>query len=245
MAAKSGDISTVNVLAQVVDDPLNFINAFNAMVASGTLWLDHDYFDLVATLLSRGTADEGVNYALASALTYVIDGVASQELLELLLEHGADVNYDDGKSLQLATYHARQDLFEMLLQRNPDSHSLYMSWKAALMNDLEEETVFRLFKSVTENESVHTKPDVNHHSELGFPLLFYCLKHYPTSDRLAKEICELNADLSATVNRGMYENGYIDLLTDHLPPLFVALDKDCPDEVINVLLAYGGKFRIV
>jgi ankyrin repeat protein len=242
-AAQSGNIGAVDILAQVVDDPLIFTNAFNAMTASGSLWLDNDYFDLVATLLSRGAADEGVHYALASALTYVIDGLASQELLELLLEHNADVNFDHGKSLQLATHHARQDLFEMLLQRNPDPHSLYMSLQTALSNDHEEETVFRLFKSVTENESVRTKPDVNNHSDLGFPLLFYCLNNYPASARLVKEICELNADLSATIVWEMHEDEYDDPLSDRLPPLFVSLEKNCSDEVIDVLLAYGAEIN--
>jgi hypothetical protein len=244
-AAQSGNRDAVDILAQVIEDPLTFTNAFNAMTASGTLWLDSNYFDLVATLLSRGAADEGVHYALVDALTYVLDGVASEELLLLLLEHGADVNFDHGKSLQLTTHHARQDLFEMLLLRNPDSHSLYMSLKAALSNDLEEETVFLLFKSVTENESIPAMPDVNNGSDLGFPLLFYCLNNYPSSARLAKEVCEFNADLSLTIVWDMYEDEYGDPVSDLLPPLLVSLEKGCSDEVIDVLLAFGGKLRTV
>jgi hypothetical protein len=213
------------------------------MTDSSTLWLASESFDLVATLLSRGAAGEGVHYALASALTYVIDGVASQELLELLLQHDADVNFDDGKSLQLTTHHARQDLFEMLLQRNPDPHSLYMCLKAALDNDHDEETVFHLFKSVTGNESVHAKPNVNHYSDLGLPLLFYSLNNYPTSARLADEICQLDANLSATIDWDIYDDEYDDPISDRISPLLVSLEKNCSDEVIGVLLKHGGECR--
>jgi hypothetical protein len=167
--------------------------------------------------------------------------VASQELLELLLQHNADVNFDDGKSLQLATHHARQDLFELLLQRNPNSHSLYMCLKVALNNGHDEETVFRLFESVTKNESVHEKPNVNNYSDLGLPLLFYSLNYYPKSARLANEICQLDANLSATIDWDIYDSEYDDPVPDRISPLLVSLEKDCSDEVIDVLLTHGGE----
>jgi hypothetical protein len=241
-AATSCIIDAVNVLIQVVDDPSIYTSAFDSMTATGDLWLDNGYLNLVEALLSRGTADECVHFALITAISYFMQGATSQELLELLLTHGADVNFDHGRSLQLAAENARQDIFEMLLQKNPDSHSLYMSLQSALRVD-DEETVFGLFKSVTENEFVQEKPDVNNYSDLGLPLIFYCLNSYPTSARLAKEICELEADLSATLDWDMFENEFGDPLSDRLTPLLIALEKECSDDVIGVLLDYGGEFR--
>lgn len=214
------------------------------MTASGTLWLDSDYFDLVALLLSHGNADEGVHAALVSAILYVLDGVASQELLQLLLGNGADVNFDNGKSLEIAAQNSRQDIFEILLQNNPDSHSLYMALQAALSNGLEEEIVFNLFKLVTESKFVQNRPNVNNHSGLGLPLIFYCLHHYTASSRLVKEICDLDADLSATIVWDMYENEYDDPITDRLTPLLVAMSNNCSDDVIDVMLAYGGELYL-
>ncbi|KUJ18861.1 ankyrin [Mollisia scopiformis] len=245
LAAQAGNTSAVNILSEVVNDPQTFTAAFNAMTTSSTIWLDSSYFDLVGLLLSRGAADEGVHAALVSALFYVIDGLASQELLQLLLFHGADVDFDDGKSLQVAAQNARQDLFEMLLEKNPDSHSLYMALKAVLSNGLDEATVLALFKSVTDNKAVQARPNVNNNSELGLPLIFYCLNSYPTSARLVQEICDLGADLSATIVWDLYENEYDDPITDRLTPLLLSLDKKCSDEVIGVLLGCGAEINYI
>jgi ankyrin repeat protein len=241
-AAILGSIDAVDILLQVVNDPSIYTEAFNAMTASGELWLDKYYFSLVEALLSRGTADEGVHSALVTAIGYVIQGAASPELLELLLSHDADVNFDHGKALQLVAESAREDLLEMLLRKNLSSHSIYMSLQTALRVDHEEEIVFHFFISATENGFVQEKPDVNSYSDLGYPLLFYCLNNYPASARLARKICELNADLSATLDWDMFENEYDEPLSDGLTPLLIALEKDCSDDVIGVLLDHGGEF---
>jgi ankyrin repeat protein len=203
--------------------------------------MNNDKLELVDTLLSRGASGEGINSALVKALTYVVDGQASQDLIELLLQYHADVDFDHGKSLQLAGYHGNQDLFEMLLKWNPNPHSLYMGLKAAMSNDIDEETVFRLFKSVTAHQTLRTKPDVNNLNDSGYPLIFYCLYNYPASVRLAKEICDLGADMSATILFEKNESEYDDFASDRITPLSVSLEKNCSDEVIDVLLAYGGK----
>jgi ankyrin repeat protein len=215
--------------------------AFDALTASGTMWLHSDYLALISTLLSNGASGESVHFALANALTYVIEGGASTELLELLLKYHADINFDNGKSLQLATYHGRQDLFKLLLLHgDPNPLSIYMSLQAALSNNLEEETVFQLFKSVTANKSMQTEPDVNNSSDLGLPLIFYCLENYPKSARLAKEICSLHADLSLTVTQKFHLDECNNPLFEQIPPLLFALERNCSDEVIQVLIDHCG-----
>jgi hypothetical protein len=244
LAAQHGNIRAVNILCQVVNDPPAFTTAFTSMTTSGTLWLQDDYLDLVSTLLSRGTTDKGIHYALIDAVAHVIKGVASEQLLDMLLCHKADVNFERGKSLQLTTQYGRHDLFEKLLQRGPNSLSLYMSLQASLNSGHEEDTVYRFFKSVVENESVHEKPDINYQSEQDFPLIFWCVNNYPNSSRLVKEICKLNADLSATILWSLNDD-FDEPTSQKLPPLFVSLDKNCSDEVIDVLLEYGGKFIVI
>lgn len=243
LAAQHGNSNAVEILAQVVDEPQTFTAAFKQMTSTGTLWLDVNYFDLVALLLARGNADENFHAALISALLYVLDGIASEELLQLLLEHGADVNFDNGTALQVAAHNRKLDLFEMLLQKSPNcnSHSLYMALQAALSNGLEEETAFGFFNSVTDGKYARTQPEVNNYSELGVPLIFYCLIHYPTSARLVKQVCDLNADLDVTINWDMYEDKFDDPVSDRLSPLLLSLEKDCSDDVIGALMNYGGE----
>jgi hypothetical protein len=242
-AAQSGSVKAVDILARVVDDPQAFTDAFNAITKSTNSWLHKDYFALVQILLSCGIAGESLNNALVNVVTSVIDELDSKNVLELLLKHGADVNFDDGKCLQLAAQNGKQDLFKSLLRETVKPHSLYMALKAALNNNFDEEKVLSLLQSVAKNESIHENLDVNYHPDTGFPLLFYCLSNYPASARLTEEICELKADLSATILWDNSADEHDELLPDRIPPLHVALEKDCSDEVIDVLLSHGGKFR--
>jgi hypothetical protein len=40
----------------------------------------------------------------------------------------------------------------------------------------------------------------------------------------------------------MFENEYDEPLSDGLTPLLIALEKDCSDDMIGVLLDHGGEF---
>jgi ankyrin repeat protein len=247
-AAQNGNLDAVNVLVQVVHDLDAYTEAFNTLTQSGTLWLEDDSHELLALLLSRGASGEGLHIALISAMQEVILGYASADLLTLLLSHGADVNYEDGRALQLASRSGRLDLFDLLLAYGPDSITLYMGLQEALCSEHEEELVLEFFISIVANDSLEMKPDVNHDSDLGRPLLFYCLMHYPFSVDLVKELCDCGADLTATISWTVYEDepNFPPVLEDKITPLLFALQNNASDEVVlDVLLAYGGKFLFV
>ena len=249
LAAQNGNLDAVIILKQVVDDPVVYNDAFNMLTQSGPLWLQDSSHELLEQLLSHGCPDEGLHSSLISATEEVILGVASVDLLVLLLEHGAKVNYGNGIALQIATKYARIDLVELLLQYGPDSTTLYLGLQQALCNDHNEKTVSNLFRSIAGDNSMDVKPVVNHDSSLGSPLIFYCLKNYPSSPDLAREIIDSGADLSATIVWSVYQDEpmYPALSAEQIPPLLFALHNQVSDEVVvDVLCNYGhGKYSSV
>ena len=249
LAAQNGNLDAVDILKQVVDDRVVYTEAFNVLTQSGSLWLQDDSHELLEQLLSRGSADEGLHSSLISATQEVILEVASVDLLVLLLEYGANVNYGDGKVLQLAAKYGRIDLVELLLRYGPNATTLYMGLQEALCNDHHEQVVFNLFKSIAGDISMDVKPDVNHDSNLGSPLVFYCLKYYPSSPDLAREIIDFGADLSATIAWSVYQDepNFPAPAAERISPLLFALQTQVSDEVIVDVLCNcgGGKYRIV
>lgn len=241
LAAQSADIQAVELLAQVVDHPATFNEAFQQM-AEADLWLVPDNYELVATILTRSEPSEVIDMALVKALHHVVAGTTSTDLIELLLQSGANVNFDQSECLQYAARHGEIVLFRMLLSQDPGSFSLYMGLRGVLNSDLDEETVIQLFNSVTENEALSFKPDVNHSSELKFPLIFLCLINYPHSTYLIDQICQLDADLTESISWEIYKDEKGGQVEDWLQPLHLALEEDCSDEVVNILLTYGGKY---
>lgn len=249
LAAENGNLDAVNILKQVVDDPVVYTEAFSVLTQSGSLWLQDSSHELLEQLLSRGIADEGLHSSLISATQEVTFGVASVDLLVLLLEHGADVNYVDGSALQIAAKYGRIDVVKLFLQYGPNSTTLYLGLQQALCNDHDEQMVLNLFRSIAGKNSMDVKPDVNHDSNLGSPLIFYCLKNYPSSPDLAREIIDLGADLSATIVWSVYQDepNLRAPSAEPIPPLLFALQNQVSDEVVvDALCTYGhGKYRFV
>jgi hypothetical protein len=243
VAAGNGNNDAVQILAPAIDEPSAFTVAITSLIQSQLPWFQDDYLELIATLLAGGAAGESVDEALVMSIKHIILGEASEELMDMLLKRDADVNYLQGQSLQMAAANGRIDLLTKLLQWSPDSHSLYMSLKASMCNEHEEDTVLALFNTVTNADAVI---DVNHISEAGQPLIFYSLLNYPTSSRLASIICQLAADLSTKISWQVYEDEPGFSSFDQVPPLHFAILAGASDEVIvDVLLEYGGKLFLL
>jgi hypothetical protein len=167
---------------------------------------------------------------------------ADFQLLTLLLNYGADIDYADGEAMQLAAACGSVELLQTLLQVQPNSHTLYMAVKKGLKSDHEEQTVIALL-DVLAGSSTEVKPDVNHKSALGNPLLFYALQNYPHSLELAKALCDLGANLGSTVAWEVYDDEpeAVAPSSDEVTPLIFALANGATDDVIvDVLIPHGG-----
>ena len=240
-AAQEGNLAAVKILSLVIADPLVYAEAFNAFVAAGPSWLEDESYGLLEHLLTRSNSHDGLQTSLTKAVEAFIVEEASIDLVTLLLKHGANVNQHDGQALQVAARYGSIETVAFLSRHNANSVTLYLGVQVALCSDHNEQVVLELIGSMVGASKV--TPDVNHNSDLGFPLLFYSLKYYPMSVSLAKVICEMGADLATTINWNVYQderNGE-PLAGDVIPPLSFALLQQVSDDVIeNVLLLHGG-----
>lgn len=244
-AAQKGNLVAVNTLTRILQDPATFTNAFAVLTQSTVFWLEDRSLGLLETLLVKGASGEPVHSALIDATQQVILGNASMDLLDFLIGRGADINYANGMVLRLAAKSASVELFQFFLSRGLNAITLYMGLQEALCRNHDEQTVLELFRSVAGDSSLAGTLDVNSDYELGSPLIFYALQNYPNSTPLIQELCELGVDLATTVEWSVYddEREMPPPEADHIPPLLFAILNGASDEVIiDVLLAYGGKF---
>lgn len=243
LAAQNANLDAVMILTEVVDDPLVYTQAFNVFAQSGSLWLQDDSHELLQHLLNRGVPDDGLHENLITATGEVLLGVASIDLLVLLLEHGARINHSNGSALQLAAKYGRFDLIELFSRYQPNTITLYMGLQEALCSNHDEQMALDVLRSIVGNDSGNAKPYINHDSNLGSPLIFYCLKNYPFSVDLAKEIVDLGADLNATIIWSVYQDepNFPAPAPEKIPPLLFALLVQASDEIIiDVLCKYAG-----
>ncbi|KAF2825233.1 hypothetical protein CC86DRAFT_456469 [Ophiobolus disseminans] len=248
VAAREGNFAAVDLLAQLVDDSDIYTQAFGEFIQSSSLWLEDESLELLELLLRRGASGESLDEALLAAVDAVASDAASTDLITLLLQFEADINFQHGAALQTAAQHGRGDLIEMLLSRTPSEISLYMALQTSLQQEHEEDVVLELFQAITGFDS-GVQPEVNHTSELGDPLIFYTLLYYGYSVEIVKQICELGADLDATVGWSVYDADTEPIPKpdeDQVTPLLLALLNDASDEVIEeVLIPYGADHNYV
>lgn len=250
-AAQYGDLAAVITLQPIVQDPVAFTDAFASLTQSTTFWLEEGCLPLLETLLINGASGEPVHKALFEATQQVVLGKASSEapskvpldLLDLLIHHGADINYNNGMVLWLVANSADVELLQFFLAYRPDSIALYMGLQGALCSDHSEQTALELFRLVARESSEVGTLDINDDYNMGSPLIFYALQNYPDASTLIQEMCELGADLATTMEWSVYEDEpeMPPLEADLVPPLLFAILSGASDEVIiDVLIACGG-----
>lgn len=156
----------VEVLAMLLDTPSDVKNktlaqGFQAATQVGDLEKRADIFRL---LLKKGVRGEVVDAQLISAARFGNDG---QPLVELLLEYGADVNYNHGEAVWTATRSAILGSLSLMLgvagfgprQKKPSRETVAKALKASWMLSRDPryqviEWVFAAGQSVTE-EQIH------------------------------------------------------------------------------------------
>jgi hypothetical protein len=230
-SAQEGNLDALILLTNVVQDRSAIVEAFGAFIQAGQRWLQDDSHALLDHLLSYEVPSDSVSFALSKATQGVILGESYLELLTLLLDHGADNDYHDGEALQLAIQHGRVDIVDILLQYPTNAVTLYMAFQTSLRSGHGEEEVLELFQAFS-NSYEGVTPDTNHDSDLGIPLIFYCLQNYPSSVTLAYQICELGADLTKTIIWSVYPN----VSDDSITPLQFAILNQVFDEVVDEVL---------
>jgi len=246
-AASKQDMETLGLLLET-PQALPFISAaFNDAVSSEDSWSSTKGIDVMKLLLQKGASGDPVGEALCKAAEKSLIGseVHASEFLLVLMQSGANVNYQNGRILQLATRLMNFDLLQKLLSLasaeskaaaipllfvHYDNPAMVIRFLQAFVDSMEDgdEKIFASFE--------HPNPELNH-------ALFLALNKFPRKPQIIDALLDMG--YSANQSRMSEIDAAVGMEED--PILCWALSQGAPGEqkISNIsienLIDAGGK----
>jgi ankyrin repeat protein len=156
------------------------------------VWFTDDGLQMFQSLLAKGARGDGPNVALTTVLQKT--GADMTELadkfVDILLEHGADVNYGGGVALQMAASMASAELIAKLLKSQPSAESVSAALPHVFDKELNEDEVLELIALFTNYSVGESALDVMLDGGDSQPILFKCLAQHPRSTKLVKALLD-------------------------------------------------------
>ncbi|KAI1180767.1 hypothetical protein F4777DRAFT_529249 [Nemania sp. FL0916] len=157
------------------------------------LWVSERGLRIATSLLEKGAKGDGV----ASALVAVVEQHSTaprsitNSFAELLLKHGADVNYNHGEALQLAAGQGDAELLARLLSEKPNTEALTLAFPkifdAAAAEDKIHEIITRFAGACDGDHQL----DVMFESTGCEPVVIRALSQYPRSVKILEALLDI------------------------------------------------------
>ncbi|TRX98366.1 hypothetical protein FHL15_001011 [Xylaria flabelliformis] len=155
-------------------------------------WVSERGLKNATSLLEKGARGDGVGSALVAVLKQ--RDVASQSVtipfVELLLKHGADINYNHGEALQFAVVHGNTQLLARLLSVKPNAETLNLAFPKIFDASIAEDKVHELLTLFSEYRDGDVQLDVM--LEQGSdPVVIRALSQYPRSIKIIETLLDI------------------------------------------------------
>ncbi|OTB00388.1 hypothetical protein M426DRAFT_324339 [Hypoxylon sp. CI-4A] len=208
-------------------------------------WLSEHGYEVAKCLLEKGAAGDAVGSAFATVLSLYVEthGQLASNFVDLLLKHGADVNYNNGEAFQNAAAQGDPDLLKRLLRENPNSQALTFAFPRIFEKAASEDDVYELVTLFVEHGDGQTQMDVTFTQAGSEPVLITALTQFPRSTKV----------LGALLDAGFYHDQttkckVMEEIEDEEPVtlLMWALlqpQKKISSTVINLLIERGAKIN--
>jgi ankyrin repeat protein len=246
-AASKQDMETLALFLKT-PQALPFISAaFNDAVNSEDSWKSTKGIDIMKLLLQKGAKGDAVGEALCKAAEKSLIGseVHASEFLLVLLQSGANVDYQQGRIIQFAARLLNFDLLQKLLPLasaeskaaavpllflEHDNPGMALKFLQAIVDSMQDgdEKIFATFE--------HANPELNH-------VLFMALRKFPRKPQILDVLLDMG--YSANQSRMAEIDPAVGLEQD--PILCWALSQGAPGEhqISNIsienLIDAGGK----
>jgi hypothetical protein len=242
-ASRSLDLETLTLLVDTPRAQSYISNSFKEAMTTDFLWQSREGLAIVDLMLKHGATGETVGEALYQAIEKsegAAEGLA-KEFLEVLITHGADVNYQRGLALQRAALQVNVELINKLLPKaTSESKAMAIPYLFSGCDDHA-----RLFKAIQafldsldgDDESVI--PVFRHPDTKLDPVLFLALEHFPKRPQILRALLDLNYD----PNQWILHEWDSEVDAEPWPVLLWALDqpeKRISNMNIELLIDKGG-----
>ena len=242
-AARLYEPDAVELLATSINPEVVNV-ALATVTQAGKDWLspDNNHLWLIHSLLEWGAAGDCVNIVFLEALDAYARGFTSEDLIDTFLRVGAkaDVNFQNGEAIQIASRYGKAALLEKLISCGATAETLSMAFAEAITAEHDESTLLSLIDVFAHSKG--TKLNAKIVPDGYQPPLFACLAAYPQSAKLVKRLTEIGCDLESTIESFVYDDEEVN--ADNVTPLVWAL---CQPEnrigpgAIEALIEANGK----
>ncbi len=157
------------------------------------LWVSERGLKIATSLLEKGAEGDGVGSALVAVLKQHTTACHSvtNAFADLLLKHGADVNYNHGEALQLVAAHGNTELLAKLLSEKPSTETLTSAFSRIFDTPLTEDKVHELITLFTEYRDGDSELNVMS-TQPGFdPVIIRALSQYPRSIKILEALLDI------------------------------------------------------
>ncbi|KAI0815742.1 hypothetical protein GGR55DRAFT_629972 [Xylaria sp. FL0064] len=210
-----------------------------------SLWVSERGLKIATSLLDKGAEGDGVGSALVAVLKQntATNHSLSNAFADLLLKHGADVNYNHGEALQLAASQGNRELLAKLLSKKPDAETLGSAFSRIFDAPLPEEKVHELITVFTDYRDGNSELDVVSSQPGSDPVVVRALSQYPRSIKILEALLDVGFYYDQTVNCKVID----DLEeTETVTLLMWALlqpQKKVSTGIVNLLIERGAKIN--
>ncbi|KAM3523398.1 hypothetical protein MY4038_008198 [Beauveria bassiana] len=168
--------------------------AFNGAFTAETFanWFTSSGLETAQLLLDKGASGDALSQSLLLVMqksTPETTDLADQ-FVQVLVSHGADVNYNRGLALQQAASVANVEWTRKLLGRNPTSETLSLALHCIFDTALSEEEVLGLFKLFVEFRDGDAQVDVMLTLQGSEPVLVRAMRQYPRSSMILSTLLD-------------------------------------------------------
>ena len=223
------------------DASLVFESVFNN--SNPSWWASERGLKIATSLLQKGARGEGVGSALITVLKQSDTAHHSpiNAFGELLLEYGADINYNHGEALQLAAAQGNAVLLTKLLSRKPNIKALGSAFSKIFDTPLGEDKVHELITLFSEYRDGDNELDVMSTLPDSEPTIIRALSQYPRSTKILETLLDIgfyhDQITTCRVTDDVEEPESVTLLMWAL----LQPQKKISTGVINLLIERGGK----
>lgn len=228
------------LLLEYLTDASALSLVFGAKLRKGWSNLTEEMIGIMEILLKHGAQGEDVQSALLLAISESDTNPLAHSFAQILLNHDVDVNYEQGRPLQIAAEIAALDFLSIMIAKGATPESLAMAFPYIFKvqpqaNEATMESLIRLFQEHAGEQLVSVvRPTLFH------PPVFMSIYNYPESSQVLKAVLDAGFAVDEKMLHPLSEIGDIEIT-----PLYWALleyEKTVTEPVVYMLLQRGGTF---
>ncbi|KAI0413619.1 hypothetical protein F5X98DRAFT_281657 [Xylaria grammica] len=223
------------------DASLVFRRAFRFSDPSS--WVSERGLKIATSLLAKGAEGDGVGSALVAVLKQhtATQHSITNSFTELLLKHGADVNYNHGEALQLAAAQGNAELLTRLLSEKPNTETLNSAFSKIFDAPFAEEKVHELITLFTEYRDANSQLDVMPTHPCFDSVVIRALSQYPRSIKILEALLDMGFYYDQMTNCSVIDNLQEIESVTLLMWALLQPQKKISTGIINLLIERGSK----